>query len=157
MVLKKDAYICEKCGYYEIGRDERNTVKEHEAIPERGNESLLEGLIVRWVGGKKISVFGKLNRLSQNHEALYNYMTYDQSLEPCSDDKIKIPKFIGGGFTAQEIIYDTLHYRDLWRAEALPPSVFKSVRAGLMRKYPSFYTANKIYNQLDLLIKKTKI
>lgn len=169
MVVKTEAYICEKCGHYEVAYGEcndsiRRRVLRHEQIPITGVCKSLDGLIV---GGGSVPmgkryehrylVFTRIPRVNQKHEALYVWTNYDgeelkdehKLMEKLFDRKLGHP-----GFTAEDIFGDVLDKHDIRAAHELAPSTFSRVAGKLRRKYPKLYGKTEFKRVLTRRVSK---
>ena len=158
MVKEVPAYVCEKCGYYKVGENNRFSVIDHEHIPVTGRSNSIDGLVGILGGGDNISVFRRFG-LNQKHEILYSWNNY--SRKGLDWEKRAFPEdlerqlskiFPTRGFTAAYIkgavlIDPNRGYREF---RELSEREFSSVCKGLKKKYQDLYENTKFKRTIRL-------
>jgi len=141
MVVEIPAYVCQRCGYYELGEKNKGNVEEHEKITESGRCDSLDGLITQFNSGS-ISVFRETKYLSQKHERLYIWDNYN--LNSLKVKKSGLPKEVEEsikrvlgrpGFTASYITTNIFSYP----IRQLPKREFQRVSSKLKELYLDLY------------------
>lgn len=149
-MIIEPAFICEKCGSYEIGQENAEKIRKHEKIRIKGVKRNLDGFIAKICDS--YSVFRQRPLLSPKHEALYTWDNFHQkTLEQETSglprkaiaalESFLITVNPKGGFTAEFILGNTLNrYTELSERE------FQRVSNGLKKRYSSAY-GNTTFNR----------
>jgi hypothetical protein len=154
MVKEVPSYVCEKCGYFQLGQTSEERVKKHEQIPETGINDSLDGLITRCPG--VFNVFRKVDTLNEKHEALYTWVQYhENTLEEVDIFPEELEKgfketFGDPHFTSKHIINGVLLFDGRKRYQEVKPKEFARAVKLLKEKYPELYAETEFKRKPDL-------
>jgi hypothetical protein len=136
MVKEITAYLCEKCGYYSLNKEE---IEKHEKKSITGINNSLDGLIFR-DPLSNYKVIRRVQQVNANHKALYTRDAYTNKLKKYKFNSIRLC-FPQPAFTSD----DTIHFEMSGIKESqivayeLPEAEFQRVSRKLKSKYPSIY------------------